>query len=731
MKKVSLVKENGFSSSGSNLWNVANRHQATQNHIKNYTAYKLVGNVDVACAIDEARQREVARHNHNASRYSKMLEHHIDVATFLAAQGLAFRGHDESRLSANRGNFLELLDVLGNYSYDLRSFLNNDKVTYTSHDPQNQFIECIYAEVRLELQNRMKLSKFISVMMDDTSDNSNVEQSAVSVRFVHNGEVVEHMLGLIDSSKDQSANNLSDILFKTLESYDITSVNSKEKVIGQSYDGAPTMSGELNGVQKQVRDVFPAAYYSHCVAHRMSLCASQSSMKIAKVAKFFGTCDKLVSFFRSSPKRAHILGRNMPKPGDTRWLSRDTATAAVDAFYDDIGNVLYNIANDSNEKSETQATARGLGMQMQEVEFVYFLKLYRRIFDYCSPIITVMQNPTLDPVQLAEMLDDFQKTLRDFDFESIWKDTLLVDPDFPAVRTKEGWRQLEQGIDGSHDNWRLSLEDVAKQVINAFLEQICWRFENVKNFKWMDLIHPSKFEERKQASSTQQRELINDLQKLYPFAVPDVIATENNLHVLYHNTAIATLLQKGIRERDAIVAKKKKRKQMLARQAERAAAAETIPAEGAVMHTEQAAVINANEATTVEQREKNDEFEVERNENIDFEVVKEGSATIQDLRLVIKKAELEEALPHVVTLLDLAATTPLTSVHCERIFSRMRRVVAPSRSTMKQNRKEKLLFLQVEHKLLREIAANPNFKRNAISRFSSYNERRLDRFSRK
>ena len=59
MKKASLVKEKGFSSSGSNLWNVANRQQAIQNHIKNHTAHKLVGNVDVACTIDEARQREV------------------------------------------------------------------------------------------------------------------------------------------------------------------------------------------------------------------------------------------------------------------------------------------------------------------------------------------------------------------------------------------------------------------------------------------------------------------------------------------------------------------------------------------------------------------------------------------------------------------------------------------------------------------------------------------------
>ena len=286
MKKVSFV-QGGFSSSGSNLWNVANRHQASKKHITNHTAYKLLGNVDVACALDEARQREVARHNHTASRYSKILEHHVDVAVFLSAQGLAFRGHNESRSSFNRGNFLELLEILADFSSDLRSFLDNDRVTYTSHGPQNELIECIYEEVKEEVQKRIDSSTFIAVMMEDTSDVSNVEQSAVSVRLVHNGEVEEHLLGLINASADQSADGLTAIMLKTLERYNVKPATCSEKVVGQSYDGAPKMSVKLNGVQKQIQTVYPAAYYNHCVAHRMSLCASQSAMKIDKIARFF------------------------------------------------------------------------------------------------------------------------------------------------------------------------------------------------------------------------------------------------------------------------------------------------------------------------------------------------------------------------------------------------------------------------------------------------------------
>ena len=95
--------------------------------------------------------------------------------------------------------------------------------------------------------------------------------------------------------------------------------------------------------------------------------------------------------------------------------------------------------------------------------------------------------------------------------------------------------------------------------------------------------------------------------------------------------------------------------------------------------------------------------------NLEIEFVKEGMPTIQDLLLVIKSADFSEALPQVVKLLELAVTIPLKSVHCERVFSRMKRVVSPLRSKMLQTRKENLGFLQVENRLLSHITQGRSF----------------------
>ena len=153
------------------------------------------------------------------------------------------------------------MELLGCYSHDLKTFLDKEHITYTSHDPKNELIKSAYDEVRNEIQKRITNSSFISVMMDDTSDQSSIEQSAVSVRLVHQGEIEEHLLALVDSSEDQSAGGLRTIMLETLQDFDVKQEFCSQKLIGQSYDGAAIMSGELNGVQTQIRE------HSRCILH--------------------------------------------------------------------------------------------------------------------------------------------------------------------------------------------------------------------------------------------------------------------------------------------------------------------------------------------------------------------------------------------------------------------------------------------------------------------------------
>ena len=81
----------------------------------------------------------------------------------------------------------------------------------------------------------------------------------------------------------------------------------------------------------------------------------------------------------------------------------------------------------------------------------------------------------------------------------------------------------------------------------------------------MNLIHPSKFEARKNASPQEQKQLIAELRDIYPTAVPDPLALEHCLNVLYNSREISVLLDRVTREPDALIAKKKERRRRLVR----------------------------------------------------------------------------------------------------------------------------------------------------------------------
>ena len=168
----------------------------------------------------------------------------------------------------------------------------------------------------------------------------------------------------------------------------------------------------------------------------MALFASKTAGKIPKVAEF-STIDKLINFSRFSPKRTSLLGHCLQKPGDTKWLSRNTAVTAKDVWYETIGTALYEFSTDTTQKAENQANARHLCKQIQEIDFVFLLKLYRKLFDYCTPIIKLMQNPSFDAIQLASMLGNFQQVLQSYDSSQTWADALSMDPSLPHICPKE------------------------------------------------------------------------------------------------------------------------------------------------------------------------------------------------------------------------------------------------------------------------------------------------------
>jgi hypothetical protein len=94
----------------------------------------------------------------------------INAVCFLANQELSFRGHDESKKSLNKGNYVELLLYTAEYDRLLDSHLKTSTVfTGTSPLIQNGLIAAVGSVLTDAIKQEIQKACFVSILLDETS----------------------------------------------------------------------------------------------------------------------------------------------------------------------------------------------------------------------------------------------------------------------------------------------------------------------------------------------------------------------------------------------------------------------------------------------------------------------------------------------------------------------------------------------------------------------------------
>ncbi|XP_062147873.1 uncharacterized protein LOC133856850 [Alnus glutinosa] len=109
----------------------------------------------------------------------------IDVVRVLAFQGVAFRGRDESVDSTNRGNFLEILNLMVSYNEQIAEVIAKapKNAFYTSPMIQKEILHIFSTKVKEAIRKEIGNAKFC-IMVDEARDESMKEQMAIVLRFV-------------------------------------------------------------------------------------------------------------------------------------------------------------------------------------------------------------------------------------------------------------------------------------------------------------------------------------------------------------------------------------------------------------------------------------------------------------------------------------------------------------------------------------------------------------------
>ena len=189
--------------------------------------------------------------------------------TWPAGASAARRGNDED------SNFIQLLRLRAEEKPQILKWLEKSSKKHTAHENQNEMLQIMSHIVLKNILDDIRNSPFLSVMVDETTDKSNVEQLTLVIRWVSNDlSVSEEFLGMYSLSA-ADAKSIVSVLLDALLRFQIP----LSKVRGQCYDGCSTMAGAKSGVATQIAEKEPRAVFTHCFGHALNL-GESDTMKL-------------------------------------------------------------------------------------------------------------------------------------------------------------------------------------------------------------------------------------------------------------------------------------------------------------------------------------------------------------------------------------------------------------------------------------------------------------------
>ncbi|KAL1332584.1 hypothetical protein AAHE18_11G038000 [Arachis hypogaea] len=255
------------------------------------------------------------------------LLNHID-------KGYAYRGHDESQSSSNRGNFLKMLKFLGSYNERVKkNVLENapKNVKYTSNEVRKEILHILATKVRNSIREKIGDAKFC-IIVDETRDKSKKEQMSIVLRFVTLDNFVKERFFDLVHVTDTCAITLKKEVIYIISHYNL----QVENIRGQAYDDASNMRDEWNGLQALFLKDSPQAYYVHCFAHRLQLALVAASREVLQIYEFFIQLKSIITIVISTLQRV----------GDTRWSSHFNSICSLVKMFTATNIVLNNIIED-------------------------------------------------------------------------------------------------------------------------------------------------------------------------------------------------------------------------------------------------------------------------------------------------------------------------------------------------------------------------------------------------
>nr|XP_023922400.1 zinc finger MYM-type protein 1-like [Quercus suber] len=403
----------------------------------------------------------------------------VECARWLAFQACAFRGHDESLDSKNRGNFIELIKFTSIFNDKIASVVLENapgNAKYTSPTIQKEILHILASNVRNAICEEIGDAKFC-ILVDEARDESKREQMAIILRFVDKEGFIKERFFHVVHVRDTTALTLKNEICAVISHYNL----HIENIRGQGYDGASNMRGEWNRLQALFLKDCPYAYYVHCMAHRLQLALVTASREVKDVHQFFDHLVNIINIVVGSSKRNDELqhaqseqvenmiasneietgrGANqigtLQRAGETRWGSHFQSICSLINMFDATCKVI-NTISEEGANYKQRGDAEGAYQVLTSFEFILILHLMKEIMGITNVLCQALQQRSqdlLNAMHLVSTTKSLIQKLRDDGWEPLLASVIAfceqheIDiPDMNARYTKGRGRYRRQDED--------------------------------------------------------------------------------------------------------------------------------------------------------------------------------------------------------------------------------------------------------------------------------------------
>ena len=208
----------------------------------------------------------------------------------------------------------------------------------------------------------------------------------------------------------QLENIKSDTIVSAVRDVLLRTQISLDNCRGQCYGGASNMPGKKSGLAKQIFDIQPKAFATHCHCHSLSLSLKEITKECKILSDTMDTSDEIAMLVKYSPKREQKLEsikvtyeegeavNRISKLSTTRWTVRANCSQRIIDNYSLLYELWDECLKESGLNRDVKSRIIGCKSQMETFDFYFGLKLGKLLYSHTDKLSQTLQSEKMSAV---------------------------------------------------------------------------------------------------------------------------------------------------------------------------------------------------------------------------------------------------------------------------------------------------------------------------------------------